>query len=98
MQLDLLYAFQIKGETTLYYYALSNRKGVLECAKFDLVPCSRSGVVEERSLVLYRVLPCLVRLCRAEEATENRILAAETLAYLIEVGRYCMRGRFWGEA
>jgi len=45
----------------------------------------RSGVVEERSLILYRVLPCLVRLCRAEEATENRILAAETLAYLIEL-------------
>ena len=34
---------------------------------------------------MYRVLPCLVRMCKKEETTNNRIIAAETLAYLIEV-------------
>ena len=37
------------------------------------------------SVVTYRVLPCLVRMCKKEETTNNRITAAETLAYLIEV-------------
>jgi len=41
------------------------------------------GVVE--GVVTYRVLPCLVRSCKKEEAAETRIVAADTLAYLIEV-------------
>ena len=37
------------------------------------------------TVIMYRVLPCLVRMCKKEETTNNRIIAAETLAYLIEV-------------
>ena len=37
------------------------------------------------NVVMFRVLPCLVRMCKKEETTNNRIVAAETLAYLIEV-------------
>jgi len=36
-------------------------------------------------VVTFRVLPCLVRSCKKEETVETRILAADTLAYLIEV-------------
>ena len=42
---------------------------------------------ETDSVILFRVLPCLVRMCMKEETTANRIVAADTLAYLIEVGR-----------
>jgi len=42
-------------------------------------------VLEKEDVVVYRVLPCLVRLCKKEEKVENRIVAAETLAYLIQV-------------
>jgi len=46
----------------------------------------RCGVLEEdEGLVVCRVLPCLVRLCKKEQIVETRILAAETLAYLIEI-------------
>lgn len=45
----------------------------------------RSKVLEKEDVVVYRVLPCLVRLCKKEEKVENRIVAAETLAYLIQV-------------
>ena len=37
------------------------------------------------TVIMYRVLPCLVRMCKKEETTNNRIIAVETLAYLIEV-------------
>ena len=40
---------------------------------------------EVETVIMYRVLPCLVRMCKKEETTNNRIIAAETLAYLIEV-------------
>jgi len=40
---------------------------------------------ETDSVILFRVLPCLVRMCMKEETTANRIVAADTLAYLIEV-------------
>ncbi len=42
-------------------------------------------MLEKEDVVVYRVLPCLVRLCKKEEKVENRIVAAETLAYLIQV-------------
>jgi len=47
------------------------------------------GVVE--GVVTYRVLPCLVRSCKKEEAAETRIVAADTLAYLIEVSAELQR-------
>jgi len=43
------------------------------------------GMTEVEGVVTFRVLPCLVRSCKKEETVETRILAADTLAYLIEV-------------
>lgn len=43
------------------------------------------GMLEVEGVVTFRVLPCLVRSCKKEEAVDTRILAADTLAYLIEV-------------
>ena len=40
---------------------------------------------DAENVIMFRVLPCLVRMCKKEETTPNRIIAAETLAYLIEV-------------
>jgi len=40
---------------------------------------------ENDAVIMYRVLPCLVRMCMKDETTSNRIVAADTLAYLIEV-------------
>jgi len=40
---------------------------------------------ETDAVIMFRVLPCLVRMCMKEETTANRIVAADTLAYLIEV-------------
>ena len=40
---------------------------------------------ESEGVITYRVLPCLVKTCKKEESTVNRIIAAESLAYLIEV-------------
>ena len=42
-------------------------------------------IEESEGVITYRVLPCLVKTCKKEETTVNRIIAAETLAYLIEV-------------
>jgi hypothetical protein len=47
--------------------------------------CRCGALTDDEGVILYRVLPCLVRMCKKEESVENRILAAETLAYLIEV-------------
>ena len=44
--------------------------------------------LEAENVIMFRVLPCLVRMCKKEETTPNRIVAAETLAYLIEVRKY----------
>lgn len=35
--------------------------------------------------ILYKTLPCLVRMCRKESRRTEKALGAETLAYLIEV-------------
>jgi len=43
------------------------------------------GAREVEGVVTFRVLPCLVRSCKKEETAEMRVLAADTLAYLIEV-------------
>jgi len=43
------------------------------------------GAREVEGVVTFRVLPCLVRSCKKEEIAEMRVLAADTLAYLIEV-------------
>jgi hypothetical protein len=43
------------------------------------------GMLEVEGVVTFRVLPCLVRSCKKEETVDTRILAADTLAYLIEV-------------
>ncbi|GLV43849.1 hypothetical protein CBL_11571 [Carabus blaptoides fortunei] len=46
----------------------------------------RSEAIEASdSRVVYRTLPCLVRLCQREHAICHRATAAETLAYLTEV-------------
>ena len=37
------------------------------------------------SRVIYRALPCLIRLCQKERPARERIAAAETLAYLTEI-------------
>ena len=45
----------------------------------------RTGLVSERDPVLvYKAMPCVVRLTKEEEDVETRVLAAETLAFLIE--------------
>ena len=43
------------------------------------------AIPEENAVIVFRVLPCLVRMCMKEETTANRIVAADTLTYLIEV-------------
>lgn len=35
--------------------------------------------------ILYKALPCLIRLCHKEKPAKERIAAAETLAFLTEV-------------
>jgi len=45
----------------------------------------------EPGVITYRVLPCLVRMCKKEEGIENRILAADTLAFLIEINAELQR-------
>jgi len=46
----------------------------------------RSGVLPENDpRIQFRILPTLVRMTKKEETVDNRILAAETLGYLIEV-------------
>ena len=45
----------------------------------------RCGVLEEDDKrITFKALPCVVRMTKKEECAEDRILAAETLAYLIE--------------
>lgn len=45
----------------------------------------RCGVLSDSDpIIIYKALPCVVRMTRPEESVENRVLAAETLAYLIE--------------
>ena len=46
--------------------------------------------LDAENVIMFRVLPCLVRMCKKEETTPNRIVAAETLAYLIEVREHCL--------
>ena len=59
--------------------------------RLDIFPeedIENSGVLlkcDAENLIMYRVLPCMVRMCKKEETTTNRIVAAETLAYLTEV-------------
>ena len=46
----------------------------------------RAGAVSaDDSKILYKTLPCLVRMCRKESRVAEKALGAETLAYLIEV-------------
>lgn len=42
-------------------------------------------------VITYRVLPCLVRACKGEQGEDYRVLAAHTLAYLIEVSAELQR-------
>ncbi len=42
-------------------------------------------------VIVYKALPCLVRVTKKEETPENRILAAETLSYLIEASAELQR-------
>jgi len=52
----------------------------------------RCGVLPDTDQrIVYRALPCLVRMTKKEESVDNRILAAETLAYLIEVNAELQR-------
>lgn len=46
----------------------------------------RAGAISaDDGKILYKTLPCLVRMCRKENRTMEKALGAETLAYLIEV-------------
>lgn len=46
----------------------------------------RAGALESTDCrVVYRALPCLVRLCHRDRPPRERVAAAETLAYLTEV-------------
>ncbi|XP_046396149.1 armadillo repeat-containing protein 8-like isoform X2 [Ischnura elegans] len=46
----------------------------------------RAGAISaEDTKILYKTLPCLVRLCKKDRPPSERVLAAETLAYLTEV-------------
>lgn len=46
----------------------------------------RAGAISaEDPKILYKTLPCLVRLCKKDRPNTERVLAAETLAYLTEV-------------
>lgn len=46
----------------------------------------RAGALSSKDpRVVYRALPCLVRLCHRERPPKDRVAAAETLAYLTEV-------------
>ena len=48
-------------------------------------------LTEEDARIVYKALPCVVRLTREEESVETRILAAETLAFLIELSAELQR-------
>lgn len=46
----------------------------------------RAGAIcADDGKILYKTLPCLVRMCRKENRRTEKALGAETLAYLIEV-------------
>jgi len=46
----------------------------------------RAGAISaDDGKILFRTLPCLVRMCRKESSRSQKALGAETLAYLIEV-------------
>jgi len=46
----------------------------------------RAGAISaDDGKILFRTLPCLVRMCRKESCRSQKALGAETLAYLIEV-------------
>ena len=46
----------------------------------------RAGAISaDDGKILYKTLPCLVRMCRKESRTMEKVMGAETLAYLIEV-------------
>lgn len=46
----------------------------------------RAGAISaDDGKILYKTLPCLVRMCRKENRRTEKALGAETLAYLIEV-------------
>ena len=46
----------------------------------------RAGAISaDDGKILYKTLPCLVRMCRKENRRSEKALGAETLAYLIEV-------------
>lgn len=46
----------------------------------------RAGAISaDDGKILYKTLPCLVRMCRKENRRAEKALGAETLAYLIEV-------------
>jgi len=52
----------------------------------------RCGALDDQDeVVQYRVLPCLVRMTKRGESVETRILAAETLAHLIETSAHLQR-------
>lgn len=70
----------------VFFTGREHREDIQLAASRILSYVYRSGALtDDEGVILYRVLPCLVRMCKKEESVENRILAAETLAYLIEV-------------
>ncbi|CAB4061005.1 ARMC8 [Lepeophtheirus salmonis] len=53
---------------------------------------NRCGILQDDDpKILYKALPCVIRMTKKEESIENRLLAAETLAYAVEVSAELQR-------
>lgn len=57
----------------------------LAAAKCLTYMCRAGAISPEDPKILYKTLSCLVRTCKKDKEYEERIVAAETLAYLTEV-------------
>ncbi|XP_017772373.1 PREDICTED: armadillo repeat-containing protein 8-like isoform X2 [Nicrophorus vespilloides] len=57
----------------------------LEAAKCLTNLYRADAISSKNTIILYKTLPCLVRLCQIEHSESQRAMAADTLAYLTEV-------------
>ncbi|XP_022109412.1 armadillo repeat-containing protein 8-like [Acanthaster planci] len=56
----------------------------LTAAKCLSYLCRAGAVAVDNPIIQFRVLPCLVRMCKKDRSVEERVEGAETLAFLIE--------------